>query len=263
MPRRKPESAQPAWTPNQVVAGNLVRLRQRRGLTQAEVARLLTSVAGKEWSEAMVAHAERSVTGNRVREFTADDLVTLARAFDVPVLYFLTPPPKGIFVHVPGSRIDTITMLDAVLGRPDNLSEWETLLDEWNFAEDEELPFPLSQTRRQQIRAVAGEVALIRAHHLIRKHFSGNLMELRDTLRSLAELVLDVDKHEALAELDEDEQIRQIEAMRADIAKGNRIAEAGERFFEESVAEWEKSQHNPAGGRANRKRSKSDEGTEF
>jgi len=79
---------------------------------------------------------------NRVREFTADDLVTLARAFDVPVLYFLTPPPTGIFVQVPGSEIDTLTMLEAVLGRLDNLSEWEVLLDEWNFASNEELPFP-------------------------------------------------------------------------------------------------------------------------
>ena len=59
---------------------------------------------------------------------------TLARAFDVPVLYFLTPPPTGIFVQVPGSQIDTLTMLEAVLGRLDNLSEWEVLLDEWNFA---------------------------------------------------------------------------------------------------------------------------------
>ncbi len=246
MPRRHGEATKPTWTPNQVVAGNLVRLRQRRGLTQAEVARLLSSVAGKQWTEAMVAHAERSVTGNRVREFTADDLVTLARAFDVPVLYFLTPPPKGIFVHVPGSRIDTLTMLDAVLGRPDNLSEWETLLDEWNFADDEELPYPLSDKRREQIRAVAGEIALIRAHHLIRRHFKGNLMELQDTLRSLADLVLDVEKHEILADLDEDEHVRRLEAMRADIAKGNRIADANEEFFEESVAEWEQAQQKPA-----------------
>jgi transcriptional regulator with XRE-family HTH domain len=245
MPRRKPESLEPTWTPNQVVAGNLVRLRQRRGLTQGEVARLLSAVAGKQWTEAMVAHAERSVTGNRVREFTADDLVTLARAFDVPVLYFLTPPPTGIFVHVPGSRIDTLTMLEAVLGRLDNLSEWETLLNEWNFAPDEELPFPLSEQRRQKIRAVAGEVALIRAHHLIRKHFQGDLMELRATLQSLAELVFDIEKHEALAELDEDEQIRQIEAMRADIAKGNRIAEANERFLEDSIVAHEQIRHKP------------------
>jgi hypothetical protein len=89
---------------------------------------------------------------------------------------------------------------------------------------------------------MAGEVAAIRAHHLIRKYFKGNLTELNNTLRSLADLVLAVERHEVLAELDEDEQIRQIEAMRADIAKGNRIAEAGERFFEESVAEWERRQ---------------------
>lgn len=242
MPKRPTHPAQPTWTPNQVVAANLHRLRRRRGLTQAEVGRLLSGVAGKEWTEAMVAHAERSVTGNRVREFTADDLVTFARAFDVPVLYFLTPPPTGIFVHVPGSRIDTITMLDAVLGRPDNLAEWENLLDEWNFAPDEEVPFPLSQERRQEIRARAGELALIRTHHLIRRHFQGDLMQLRHTLQSLADLAQEVEKHEILHDLDEDEQIRRIETMRADIAKGNRIAEANERFFEESVAASERSQ---------------------
>ena len=76
MPKRRDGEAGPTWTPNQVVAANLARLRQRRGLTQAEAARQLSAVAGKEWTEAMVAHAERSVTGNRVREFTADDLVT-------------------------------------------------------------------------------------------------------------------------------------------------------------------------------------------
>jgi len=245
MPKLKPDSAGPTWTPNQVVAGNLVRLRQRRGLTQGEVARLLSDVAGKEWSEAMVAHAERSVTGNRVREFTADDLVTLARAFDVPVLYFLTPPPSGIFVQVPGSEIDTLSMLEAVLGRLDNLSEWEILLDEWNFAADEELPFPLSQEKREKIRAVAGEVALIRAQHLIRRHFKGDLMTLRETLGSLADLVLEVEQHEALAQLDEEEHIRRIEAMRADVAKGNRIVEAHEQFTKESVAAYEQAQ-NPA-----------------
>lgn len=242
MPRHDPLPDPPTWTPNQVVAGNLNRLRLRRGLTQAETAMKLSAVAGKEWTEAMVAHAERSVTGNRVREFTADDLVTFARAFDVPVLYFLTPPPTGIFVHVPGSRIDTITMLDAVLGRPDNLAEWESLLDEWNFAPDEEVPFPLSQERRQEIRARAGELALIRTHHLIRRHFQGDLMQLRHTLQSLADLAQEVEKHEILHDLDEDEQIRRIETMRADIAKGNRIAEANERFFEESVAASERSQ---------------------
>jgi transcriptional regulator with XRE-family HTH domain len=246
MPRARPEDGEPTFTPNQVVASNLTRLRHRRGLTQAEVARLLSGVAAKEWSEAMVAHAERSVTGNRIREFTADDLVALARAFDVPVLYFLTPPPSGIYVHVPGSRIDTMTMLEAVLGRLDNLSEWERLLDEWNFREDEEVPFPLAAERRRKIRAVAGEIATVRAHHLIRRHFTGDLMQLRETLRSLADLVLDIEQHETLAALDEEEQIRRIEAMRADIAKGNRIAAADQQLAAEHIEAQPQARHEPA-----------------
>lgn len=166
--------------------------------------------------------------------------------FDVPVLYFLTPPPTGLWVHVPGSRIDTLTRLEAVLGRPDNLSEWETILDEWSFTPNDELPFPLSQQKRDSIRAVAAEVALIRAHHLIRKHFKGDLDELRETLASLANLVLDVQQHEALATLDEDEHMRRLEAMRADVAKGSRLADANEQFFQESVAAHEAAQQKPA-----------------
>lgn len=111
---------------------------------------------------------------------------------------------------------------------------------------DEELPFPLSQQRREKLRAVAGEIALIRAHHLIRKRFKGSLAELQDTLRSLADLVFDIEKHEILANLDEDEHVRRLEAMRANIAKGNRIADANEQFFKESVAEWEQAQQKPA-----------------
>lgn len=187
----------------------------------------------------MVAHAERSVTGNRVREFTADDLVTFARAYDVPVLYFLTPPPSGVFVQVPNSQITTLTMLEAVLGRLDNLAEWEALLDEWNFADDEQLPFPLDDQRRVELRAIAREVALVRRQHLIRRHFKGSLMDLRDNLRSLADLVLEVEQHEALAELDEDEYIRRIETMRRDVEKGRRIRKTSDELDAETLALYE------------------------
>ena len=187
----------------------------------------------------MVAHAERSVTGNRVREFTADDLVTFARAYDVPVLYFLTPPPSGVFVQVPNSQITTLTMLEAVLGRLDNLAEWEALLDEWNFADDEQLPFPLDDQRRVELRAIAREVALVRCQHLIRRHFKGSLMDLRDNLRSLADLVLEVEQHEALAELDEDEYIRRIETMRRDVEKGRRIRKTSDELDAETLALYE------------------------
>ena len=165
----------------------------------------------------------------------------------MPVLYFLTPPPAGTSSSTsPDPGIDTLTRLEAVLGRPDNLSEWETILDEWSFVPHEEVPFPFSQQKRESIRAVAGEIALIRSHHLIRKHFKGDLDQLRETLGSLANLVLDVQQHEALASLDEDEHMRRLETMRANVAKGNRLAEAKEQFFKESTAAHEAAQQEPA-----------------
>jgi len=85
-------------------------------------------------------------------------------------------------------------------------------------------------------------VALIRAQHLIRRHFKGDLMTLRETLRSLGDLVLEIQQHEALALLDEEEYIARIEAMRADIAKGKRLAKAQEQFAQESVGEFERHQ---------------------
>ncbi|MCA1691710.1 MAG: helix-turn-helix domain-containing protein [Actinobacteria bacterium] len=81
-----------AWTPSQVVAHNMSRARQLRGLTQAEIAERLSRFTGAPWSDVTVAQAEGSVSGKRVRQFTANELVALARTFDLPVLYFFLPP---------------------------------------------------------------------------------------------------------------------------------------------------------------------------
>jgi transcriptional regulator with XRE-family HTH domain len=83
------------WTASQVVAHNLTRARELRGLTQVEVAERLTKFTGSKWSQATVAQAEGSVAGQRVRQFTANELVALARVFDLPVLYFFLPPDDG------------------------------------------------------------------------------------------------------------------------------------------------------------------------
>ena len=80
------------WTPSQVVAHNLTRARQLRGLTQSEIAERLSTFTGTPWSAVTVAQAEGSVTGQRVRQFTANELVALARTFDLPVMYFFLPP---------------------------------------------------------------------------------------------------------------------------------------------------------------------------
>jgi transcriptional regulator with XRE-family HTH domain len=72
-------------TANQVVAANITAMRKRRGWTQEQFAERLETVLGDRWSIAVVSAAERSVTGKRVREFTADELVALARTFEVPI----------------------------------------------------------------------------------------------------------------------------------------------------------------------------------
>lgn len=94
MAKAKRDTA-PGWTPSQVVAHNVTRARELRGLSQSDVAARLSQFTGTSWSATTVAQAEGSVSGNRVRQFTANELVALARTFDLPVLYFFLPPEDG------------------------------------------------------------------------------------------------------------------------------------------------------------------------
>ncbi|HUP86741.1 MAG TPA: helix-turn-helix transcriptional regulator [Acidimicrobiales bacterium] len=92
---RTTDNGKQRWTASQVVAHNLTRARDLRGLTQTEVAERLSRFTGSNWSQATVAQAEGSVSGQRVRQFTANELVALARTFDLPVLFFFLPPDDG------------------------------------------------------------------------------------------------------------------------------------------------------------------------
>src|SRR4051812_39977969 len=80
------------YTPNQVVAHNLRRAREKRGLTQAEAAKQLEPFLGERWSTAVFSSVERSVTGKRIRVFDADTIHAFSRAFELPVGYFFLPP---------------------------------------------------------------------------------------------------------------------------------------------------------------------------
>jgi integrase len=87
--------------------------------------------------------------------------------------------------------------------------------------------FPLDAARRDQIKATAQEIALIRAHHLVRRYFEGiDLLQLRETLLGLADLTLAVEQHEALTEIDEDEYVARIERNRSTTSKGARLTRA-------------------------------------
>ena len=95
MAKARATDDQRRWTASQVVAHNVTRARELRRLTQAEVAERLSRFTGTKWTQATVAQAEGSVGGQRGRQFTANELVALARTFDLPVLFFFMPPDDG------------------------------------------------------------------------------------------------------------------------------------------------------------------------
>lgn len=73
-----------------------------RGWTQKEAAERLEPFLGQRWSRATFSVAERSwAHAHRVRQFTGDELVAFAAAFDLPVAFFLEPPTDRDFTFAP------------------------------------------------------------------------------------------------------------------------------------------------------------------
>jgi hypothetical protein len=83
-------------SPNQIVAYNLAQARLWKNWTQEEAAEHLAPYLGTRWSKASFSAAERSVDGQRVRQFSADEIVAFARGFGLPVGFFFLPPPRGV-----------------------------------------------------------------------------------------------------------------------------------------------------------------------
>jgi len=138
--RSHDEERLPALTPNQVVAYNLPRARLVRGWTQEQAAEALAPYLGTKWSVANFSAIERSVDGGRVRQFTADELFALSRAFRLPIGFFLTPPgddPRTYGIATPDTGrdgLDPMELLDAVLGTDETMEVWEADLANFGWA---------------------------------------------------------------------------------------------------------------------------------
>ena len=78
---------------NQVVAYNIREARQLRGWTQEELADRLEPYLGQRLTQAGVSSIERAWDGERRREFDAHELLIFAMVFDLPIVWFLLPPP--------------------------------------------------------------------------------------------------------------------------------------------------------------------------
>ena len=92
-------------TPNQVIAHNLHQARVMRGLTQEQAAVRLEPFIGRRWSKASWSAAERSVTGERPREFSIDEFIAFAACFELPAAWFMTPPAETREVVLPGAAL--------------------------------------------------------------------------------------------------------------------------------------------------------------
>lgn len=92
--KRHEESSEPTDIDlNQVVAYNVREARLLRGWTQEDLAAQLERFIGQRLTQAGISSIERAWDGDRRRVFDAHELLIFAMVFDLPIIYFLLPPP--------------------------------------------------------------------------------------------------------------------------------------------------------------------------
>lgn len=201
MARKRPKQLPPdadrapflGLTPNQVVGYNLARARELKGWTQDQAAEALEPYLGVRWSKASFSQAERSVAGGFVRNFTADEIVAFARAFDQPVTWFFMPPPawagpgKPTTLNVPAASEvgEAVAMLvDLVFGEEVQQAQLVLRLDAF-LAE-------LGPARLTEAQSRVASMAGQRVAALVRESFS-DLGGWQTSLRSLANQLEDLE----------------------------------------------------------------------
>jgi len=129
-------SKNPLPTPNQMVAYNLRRARTLLGWTQEEAAEKLEPNLGERWSKATFSAAERSVAHpERMRQFSADELVAIAVTFELPVTFFLEPAPPQTHMAPRGSDnwLEAHLVAELEAAGPKRIEELEEArAREWN-----------------------------------------------------------------------------------------------------------------------------------
>ena len=185
-------------TPNQVIAYNLAQARLWKGWTQEQACDALEPYLGKRWSKANYSAAERSVDGNRIRQFDADEIVALARAFDMPISWFFLPPRPWASPGVP-AKLQTP---DAeLLGAP------LALLADLVFGEDHQRGLmamrfqafldELGPNKLSDAQQRVADMVQARKEQIVR-HALGDLQQWQTHLRALANHLQELEYRSAL-----------------------------------------------------------------
>ena len=160
----------------------------------------LAPYLGARLSVASFSALERSAWNvNRIKQFDADELLALSRCFDLPIGYFFTPTPPDLDagLHAPDAGIkglDPIVLLDAMIGRPDNLGPWRDALLAYAASQA-----PMPKSKREKPNRSPADLAdrleplgELRAKALLR-HTFGDLPGASDVLQRLADALRQLD----------------------------------------------------------------------
>jgi transcriptional regulator with XRE-family HTH domain len=198
--KKKPGFMRRTYSPNQIVAYNVARARTLRGWTQEQAATALAPYLGTKWSNASFSAVERSIAGLRVKHFSADELVALARGFELPLGWFLLPPPPdqdaGLATADAKARgNDMGILLDVILGTETTLPPWRDALNTY-AAECAKAVYPTAPAAGNDTAVERlATLAELRAAVELRETF-GNTTEARDVLTRLANLLDRLDDHD-------------------------------------------------------------------
>jgi transcriptional regulator with XRE-family HTH domain len=134
-PRKRPaEPSPPPETPgldvNAVVSYNLRAIRERRGMTQQQVADRLAQLTGHQLPQASISAMERGFDGERRRRFDAHELYLLSVVFDVPIAYFFIPPPGPGVTELADTRRPVAELWRSLLGTDSQLDAVDARLAE-------------------------------------------------------------------------------------------------------------------------------------
>lgn len=211
----------PAWTANQIVAFNVAKARMLRGWTQEEAARALAPHLGTLLSSASFSAIERSVDGGRIRQFSADEILALARGFRLTIGWFFTPPSawEGVGVATPdGGRdgLDPMVMMDHVLGTPEMLDDWKSYLFSWPDPRHRLRVYADGRTEnlgpvQEDVHPRLDGLLRLRVGRLLRDRF-GHVDKAREVLESLTALLAELD--EGPLEDTEQDQVSEPETKR-------------------------------------------------
>lgn len=132
-PRKRtaePPPQEPGMDVNAVVSYNVRAIRERRGMTQQQVADRLATLTGHQLPQASISAMERGFDGERRRRFDAHELYLLSVVFDVPITYFFIPPPGTGFAELADTRRPVGELYRALLGTDEQLEAVDARLAE-------------------------------------------------------------------------------------------------------------------------------------